>query len=111
MGKNQPTLHVIKLPAILISPLFIYFSCKKPDVEKEMGEELQNTTVSAMGDPCDNLVCEDCTFQETIENDTTEYATVLGGTYSNPYSISTMTQAYNNIHGTISNQSVQPTIM
>src|SRR6188474_3239639 len=56
-----------------------------------------NTTASS---GCDVTVCEDCSFQETIENDTAQYATVLGGTYLNPYSIANITQAYNNIHGT-----------
>ena len=67
-----------------------------------MKDETQNVlrVQTALANPCDNLVCEDCSFQETIENDTTDYTTILGGTYSNPYSIPTMTQAYNNIHGT-----------
>ena len=102
MRKNQSKPQLFQLLTVLILPLFIYFSCKKPTVREGTNEELQNVTLAetTLASPCDNLVCEDCTFQETIENDTSEYTTILGGTYANPYSIANMTQAYNNIHGT-----------
>jgi hypothetical protein len=101
MKKGQENLPLAKLLTLLLFPLFFYFSCKKADVKKETGEELRDVTSAVtLSDPCNTLVCEDCTFQETIENDTSEYTTILGGTYANPYSIPNMTQAYNNIHGT-----------
>jgi len=77
----------------------IFLKCKKPELSETSPQSIsvaQAATVSS----CDSLVCEDCAFQETIENDTTEYPTILGATYSNPYSIQTMTRAYNLVHGT-----------
>ena len=78
----------------------ILFSCKKSEITELPLEEIASTVNTTASSGCDVTVCEDCSFQETIENDTTEYTTILGGTYLNPYSIANMTQAYNNIHGT-----------
>jgi hypothetical protein len=97
-------LQLVKLLTInyfFILALSILFSCKKPDIKEIVSEEATQT-VQTTSSSCDLSVttCEDCAFQETIEDDTTEYATILGGTYANPYSIQTMTQAYNNVHRT-----------
>jgi len=101
MPTIQNKLHLVKLltTILLLFSFTILFSCKKLEVNEPPSENVTsaaNTTTSE----CDVTVCEDCLFQETIENDTTQYATVLGGAYSNPYSVANMTRAYNNIHGT-----------
>src|SRR5258705_1748230 len=101
MPTIENKLQLVKLltSIFLLFSFSILFSCKKLEVKEPSSENVSaaaNTTTSE----CDVTVCEDCSFQETIENDTTQYATVLGGNYSNPYSIANMTQAYNNIHGT-----------
>jgi hypothetical protein len=57
--------------------------------------------MSSTANSCDSAVCLDCAFQESIGEDTTEYPTILSdSSYTNPYSISVMTQAYNNVNGT-----------
>ena len=102
MPTNQTKLQLVKPLAISLIFIFVFsilLSCKKPDV-KEITPENVSSAVNSTTSNCDVTVCEDCSFQETIENDTTDYPTILGGTYANPYSIQTMTQAYNNVHGT-----------
>ena len=47
---------------------------------------------------CDSTLCEDCSYQDSINLDTVDYVTILGGSYVNPYSIAAMTQAYNEIN-------------
>lgn len=99
--QNKRRLAKLFTAIILLISFSVLFSCKKLDLDQKPSSEIvtsANTTSASSG--CDVTVCEDCSFQETIDNDTTEYATVLGGTYNNPYSIANMTQAYNNIHGT-----------
>jgi hypothetical protein len=99
MPTIQNKLQLVKLltSVFLLFSFSILFSCKKVEV-KEPSSENVSSAVNTTTSECDVTICEDCSFQETIENDTTEYATVLGGSYSNPYSISNMTLAYNNLH-------------
>ncbi len=105
--------HAIVRSIFLLFSFSILFSCKKLDVSEpsagdgsaganmtESAGSMNRSAVNLTSSDCAITVCEDCAFQETIANDTTEYATVLGGTFTNPYSISNMTLAYNNIHGT-----------
>jgi hypothetical protein len=95
---GQRPVKFLILISTCIFAIFL-FSCKKPDV-KEIAPENVSSAITSATSTCDSTVCEDCVFQETIENDTTEYSTILGGTYTNPYSIQTMTLAYNHVHGT-----------
>ena len=98
---NKPRL--VKLLFIMCIFVFgfsiFFFRCKKAEL-KEILPQNVSAAQPVLTSSCDSLVCEDCAFQETIENDTSEYPTVLGGIYSNPYSIRNMTQAYNLVHGT-----------
>src|SRR5690348_6748939 len=96
---------IIKL-MFFLSFFIIFFGCKKSDFKEPSSEDISSdvevteSVTNMTSSDCDVTVCEDCSLQETIGNDTTNYATVLGGTYTNPYSISNMTLAYNSIHGT-----------
>ena len=95
--QNKLQLAKLLTSILLLFSFTILFSCKKSELKEPPSEDISssaNTTTSE----CDVTVCEDCSFQEAIENDTTNYVTVLGGTYSNPYSIPNMTLAYNNLH-------------
>jgi len=101
MHTNQTRLQLVK-PFTLIFLLFllyILFSCKKQELQ-EPSEIVSSATSAVPTNGCETTICEDCTFQEMIEMIRQPYATVLGGTYSNPYSISNMTLAYNIVHGT-----------
>lgn len=91
-------LQPLKLFAFAL-PILILVGCKKPDAT-EIQLPNVSSALSSTTSTCDTTICEDCAFQETIEHDTTEYITILGGTYLNPYSIQNMTQAYNIVYGT-----------
>lgn len=77
-----------KTAYVILFSFSILSSCKKVEFKEPSSENVSsaaNTTASG----CDVTICEDCSFQETIENDTTQYATILGGTYSNPIPLQT----------------------
>ena len=101
----MPTIQTKRQLAKLLTTIFLFFSlsilfsCKKSVLEEppEVVSSVANATTT---NGCETTICEDCSFQEMIEEDTTEHATVLGGVYSNPYSIANMTLAYNNVNGT-----------
>jgi hypothetical protein len=88
MSTNQSKLQLVKLltPILLLFSFSILFSCKKLDVKDPAFENVSSvsSTVNTTASGCDVTVCEDCSFQETIANDTTEYATVLGGNLFKP---------------------------
>src|SRR5215510_8117119 len=100
MHTNQTRPQLVKPFTLffLLFLLYILLSCKKSQVEEPSPEKPSSENVSSSGGSssggCDVTVCEDCSFQETIANDTAQYATVLGAIYSNPYSIANMTLAY-----------------
>jgi hypothetical protein len=83
MPANQSKLQLVKLLTIIVFPLLIVFGCKKSDLKQIASANVSYSQV-LLFDACDSTVCEDCSFQEQIEDDTTEYPTVLGSTYSNP---------------------------
>ncbi len=91
------------LSIFLISTIF--FSCRKSFEGKEdvkFEQRVQSSTDEGGACDLDVTVCEDCSFQEQIEesDSTDQYPTILGNQYVNPYSISVMTQSYNAIHST-----------
>lgn len=98
--QNKHQLAKLLTTIFLLFLFIILFSCKKSELKEDLSENVSSAANFTLTSECDVTICEDCSFQEMIENDTTEYATVLGGTYPNPYSIANITQAYNNIHGT-----------
>ena len=77
-------------------------SCKKIVEENSLPSEEDNTSIFERNPDtnCDlsTTICEDCATQTQIDNDTAAQATVLGGYYNNPYSISNMTASYNYIY-------------
>jgi hypothetical protein len=96
--------------AALCSFFFIFITaCKKIDAPEKTNTE---TNIRSMPPPtpCDQqpTICEDCAVQEANENDTASLATILGGTINNPYSITIMKQAINNIFG-VNLPALQPT--
>lgn len=75
MPANQNKLQHAKLlaPIVLLFSFSILFSCKKIDVKDSASENVSSAnTTSNITSECDVTICEDCVFQETIENDTTE---------------------------------------
>src|SRR5206468_9164007 len=103
MDTKTNKLQLVKrllIPSVsLFTFSILFFYCKKAAL-KEIAPQNVALAQAPVTSICDSLFCEDCAFQEAIENDTAEYPTILGGTFSNPYSIQTMTQAYNLVHGT-----------
>lgn len=98
-NKQQLVTRLLIPSVFLFTFSILFFNCKKTAL-REIAPQNVAVAQTSGSSTCDSLVCEDCAFQETIENDTAEYPTILGGTFSNPYSIQTMTQAYNLVHGT-----------
>ena len=75
-------------------------SCKKIDFKEQLREEFATSSPEDNKPNCDldYTVCEDCSYQETIVNDTSQYAVILGAILTNPYSLTNMTTAYNYIY-------------
>ncbi len=92
-----------KIPLAALSSFFIFtfffISCRKTyegkvdDTSIKFEENFQSTISEGSGCDLSTTVCEDCVFQDQIEesDSTDQYPTILGGTYVNPYSISVMT--------------------
>ncbi|HEY9703356.1 MAG TPA: hypothetical protein V6C58_12970, partial [Allocoleopsis sp.] len=95
------THKAIQLFLFFIISVFV-IGCKKIQYEEAQSASI-NSLESASRDPnlnCDlsQTFCEDCLFQQQIDDDTADYPTILGSTYNNPYSKANMTAAYNYIY-------------
>lgn len=98
--KQETPSRLLAAFAFLI--IVTFNSCKKIVEENSLPAEEDNTSIFERNPDtnCDlsTTICEDCATQTQIDNDTAAHATVLGGYYNNPYSISNMTASYNYIY-------------
>ena len=87
---------------MLVFSTIFQISCKKNIEEKFPSQKTEESdTYSRNPDANCNLnttVCEDCAYQESIDDDTANSPTILGSVYNNPYSIANMTAAFNYIY-------------
>jgi len=81
---------------------FFQLSCKKTLEEKYSSPNSGESQLYSRNPDanCDlsTTICEDCQYQEAIDDDTVYSPTILGSPYNNPYSIANMTAAYNYIY-------------
>jgi hypothetical protein len=91
---------------LAIFGIVFHIGCRKTIEEKthQLNSQSQSSSEqSGGGNPesaCDlsNTICEDCNYQEGIDEGEDDSPTVLGNVYNNPYSIPNMTAAFNFIY-------------